>query len=89
MYRNHDKDFREFFVEDGLMVFCKDITRLVTKMGVQKYDSKQWRLFIDSSKRSLKAVLLHIGNELASIPTGYSVHLRDVQYHESTSKCEV
>lgn len=77
MYRNRDKDFREFFVEDGLMVFCKDIAGLVTKMGAQKYDSKQWRLFIDSSKRSLKAVLLHIGNELASIPIAYSVHLKE------------
>jgi hypothetical protein len=45
MYRNR-RDV--FFVEDGLMVFCKDIAGLVTKMGDQKYDSKQWRLLIDS-----------------------------------------
>jgi hypothetical protein len=77
MYRNRDKEFREFFVEDDLMVFCKDIAGLVTKIGVQNNYSKQWRLFIDSSKRNLKALLLHIGNELASIPIAYSVHLKE------------
>jgi len=33
-----------------------------------------WRLFIDSSKLSLKALLLRNGNTLASIPVGHSVH---------------
>jgi len=34
----------------------------------------EWRLFIDSSKLSPKAVLLHNGNTLPSIPVGHSVH---------------
>jgi len=33
-----------------------------------------WRLFIDSSKLSLKAVLFHNGNTLPSIPVGHSGH---------------
>jgi len=33
-----------------------------------------WRLFIDLFKLSLKAVLLHNGNTLPSIPVGHSVH---------------
>ena len=33
-------------------------------------------LFIDSSKRSLKCVLLHIMNEYASIPIGHSTKLK-------------
>jgi len=33
-----------------------------------------WRLFIDLSNLSLKAVLLHNGNTLPSIPVGHSVH---------------
>jgi len=36
-----------------------------------------WRLFIDSSKLSFKAVLLHNGNNLPSIPVGHSVHNKD------------
>jgi hypothetical protein len=37
----------------------------------------EWRLFIDSSKRSLKAVLLHNGSKYASVPVGHSVHLKE------------
>ena len=36
-----------------------------------------WRLFIDSSKLSLKAVLLHNGNTLPSIPVGHSVRNKE------------
>jgi len=36
-----------------------------------------WRLFIDSPKLSLKAVLLHNGNTLPSIPGGHSVHNKE------------
>ena len=36
-----------------------------------------WRLFIDSSKLSLKAVLFHYGNTLPSIPVGHSVHNKE------------
>jgi hypothetical protein len=45
------------------------------KFGVE-YKVKEWQLFIDSSKRSLKAVLLHNGNNYASLPIGHSVHLK-------------
>jgi hypothetical protein len=37
----------------------------------------QWRLFIDSSKVSLKAVLLHNGNQFPSIPLAHAVHLKE------------
>jgi hypothetical protein len=37
----------------------------------------EWQLFIDSSKRRLKAVLLHNGNKYASLPIGHSVHLKE------------
>lgn len=42
-----------------------------------EYVPEDWRLFIDSSKRSLKAVLLHNGNKYASVPVGHSVHLKE------------
>jgi hypothetical protein len=38
---------------------------------------EEWRLFIDSSKRSLKAVLLHNGNIYSSIPVGCSTQLKE------------
>ena len=35
------------------------------------------RLFIDSSKRSLKAVLLDVGNKRPSIPIAHSTQLKE------------
>ena len=42
-----------------------------------KYDQQEWRLFIGSSELSLKAVLLHNGNQHPSIPVGHTVHMEE------------
>lgn len=42
-----------------------------------KHRADQWRMFIDTSARSLKAVLLHNGNHHLSVPVGHSVHLKE------------
>ena len=53
----------------------------------------EWRLFIDSSTKSLKAVLLHNGNKLPSPPITHSallnenyesvkILLESIKYHE-------
>ena len=44
----------------------------MTELGCE-HNPAHWRLFIDSSKTSLKAVLLHNGNIKPSIPVGYSI----------------
>ena len=46
------------------------------KLGVTEYSYADWRLFTDSSKRSLKCVLLHITNVYGSIPIGHSITLK-------------
>ncbi|XP_042228805.1 uncharacterized protein LOC121870899 [Homarus americanus] len=43
-------------------------------MGIS-YNISEWRLFIDSSKRSLKAKLLFNRNQVASVPVGHSVQM--------------
>ena len=50
-------------------------------MSVTSYDPKEWRLFLDSSKRSLKCVLLHNGNIYGTIPIGFAVHLKEQYEH--------
>ncbi|GBM49167.1 hypothetical protein AVEN_148087-1 [Araneus ventricosus] len=40
-----------------------------------EYDPSEWRLFIDSSKTSLEAVLLHNSNSFALLPLGHSMRL--------------
>jgi hypothetical protein len=57
-------------------VYCSDVFGLMENFNIE-YDMNEWRLFIDSSKRSLKAVLLHNGSKYASVPVGHSVHLKE------------
>ncbi|QQP52691.1 Uncharacterized protein FKW44_004918, partial [Caligus rogercresseyi] len=40
------------------------------------YDLRDWRLFIDTSKASLKAVLFIIGNVLHSISMSHTAHIK-------------
>lgn len=75
-YRQRDKEFVPYFSCDGLLVFCNDVPGLMSSLGTT-HDPEHWRLFIDSSKTSLKAVLLHNGNILASVPVGHSVHMKE------------
>ncbi|GFT46791.1 hypothetical protein TNCV_1317251 [Trichonephila clavipes] len=55
------------------------------------YDLNNWRLFIDFSKLSLKAVLLHNGNILPSIPIGhYEDHKWQMrQWRSKIAQCDV
>ncbi|GFU38630.1 uncharacterized protein TNCV_1495621 [Trichonephila clavipes] len=46
-------------------------------MGLKKFQPSDWRLFIDSSKRSLKCILLNNGNKYGFIPIAYSVTLKE------------
>lgn len=75
-YRHREREFSHFFSNEGNLVFCNDVHGIMTRFNID-YDPSQWRLFIDSSKTSLKAVLLHNGNVFASVPVGYSVHLKE------------
>ena len=47
------------------------------KLGVPHHESRDWRLFIDGSKRSLKCVLLHNGNRFALVSLAYSTLLKE------------
>jgi hypothetical protein len=75
-YRNREKDLLQYFAQEESVVYCNDIPDLVNMLGIE-YKRDEWRLFIDSSKRSLKVVLLHNGNRLASVPVAHSVHLKE------------
>lgn len=54
---------------------CTDIAKLLHNLGMPLYEPKEWRLFIDSIKRSLNCVLLHNENWFASAPFVYSTTL--------------
>jgi hypothetical protein len=56
-------------------VYCNDEDSLLDALG-QYHNPGEWRLFIDSSKLSLKAILLHKGNEKPSIPLAFVAHMK-------------
>lgn len=68
VYRNRESDFRKYFSKDEDLVFCIDINGLMNEMKENCYKTTDWRLFIDSSKNSIKAVLLHNTNVYVPIP---------------------
>ena len=46
-------------------------------MDLPEYNPDEWRLFIDSSKQSLKCVLLHDGNKFACVSIGHSMIVKE------------
>jgi hypothetical protein len=46
-------------------------------MGLRQYQPNDWRLFLDSCKRSLKCVLLHNGNKYGSISIARSITMKE------------
>ena len=79
-YRKRNLQLATFFTVDGPLCYCNDISGLFESLS-QPHEPSEWRLFIDSSKRSLKAVLLHKGNQKPCIPIAHSVHLSET--HEN------
>ena len=77
-YRKRHLSFARFFTVSQPHSFChcSDIFGVFNEIGID-YNTADWRLFIDSSVKSLKAVLLHNGNEFLSIPVDHSVHMKE------------
>ncbi|KAH9637300.1 hypothetical protein HF086_006944 [Spodoptera exigua] len=75
-FRTRQKNLTQYFEMAESLVFCIDVSGLMKALKIT-YKQNEWRLFIDSSKLSLKAVLLHNRNILPSIPIGYAVHMKE------------
>lgn len=75
-YRSHHAEFKDLFsIIDGL-VFCIDVHSVMETL-VHEYDTDEWHLFIDSSKVSFKAVLLHNGNKFPSVPLTHTTNMNN------------
>ena len=64
-------------------LYCNNIQGLLSEMGLPECNPDEWRLFTDSSKRSLKCVLLHNGNKFACASIVHSVIVK-----KTLSECE-
>ena len=69
-YSKGHLEFSVYFdvIED--LCNCKAVEGLFRAVGID-HNPTHWRLFTDSSTKSLKAVLLHNGNIYPSIPLAY------------------
>ena len=69
-------ELSSFFTYKNTLCFCSNVSALMESLGYQ-HVSDQWRLFIDASKTSLKAVLLYNGNTKPSLPLAYAVNMKE------------
>jgi hypothetical protein len=72
-FSSRQKDFEQFFIEEGEFSACKNVEGMMAAMNI-RYNRDEWRLFMDSSMHSIKAVLLHKGKVLPSVPVACAVH---------------
>ena len=75
-YRHLDIEFGQYFTKNYQVVYCSNIDGFVKAMGID-YCISDWRLFIDSSNKSLKAVVLFNRNKVSSIPASYSISMSE------------
>ena len=74
--RKCHQTFSNFFSPQDGLCFCNNVASLLEAIGITCNPS-EWGLFIDSSSQSLKAVLLHNGNNYPSLPMAHSMHLKE------------
>jgi len=76
VYRKRHEDIVQFFKMERGLVACTDIGGLMQTLSIN-HIPLDWQLFLDSSNLSLKAIFLHNGNTLPSIPLVHSVHNKE------------
>ena len=76
LYRKRAQKLHVMFIVKDDFCFCNDIAELFEQLEIP-YDNTNWRLFLDASKESIKAVLIHNGNTLPSVPIAYSATMKE------------
>ena len=75
-YSGRHEEFKDFSSQEDGVVFCNYVCSDMEVLG-QEFNPDQWRLFIYSSKVSLKLVLLHNGNIFPSVPLAYAANMKE------------
>lgn len=57
-------------------MYCNNNQELMEELQLE-HTTEQWRVFTDSPKVSLKAVLLHNGNMFPSIQLAHAIHMKE------------
>jgi len=75
-YRKRLSNTGMYYSMDGDLVYCNNNQELMEELQLE-HTPEQWRLFTNSPKVSLKAVLLHRGNMFPSIPLAHTIHKKE------------
>ncbi|UYV76619.1 hypothetical protein LAZ67_14001482 [Cordylochernes scorpioides] len=75
-FRKRQDEFQDFYSQENDLVYCNAVVSLMEALG-HDHDTEEWRLFIDSSKISMKAVLLHNGNKFPSVPIAHASNMKE------------
>lgn len=77
-FRKRQDSFMSFFSvnDDNTFAYCNDIKGIMNAMNFE-YNHEDWRIFIDSSKKSLKAALLYYDNTKNPIPIAYGMNIKE------------
>jgi len=75
-YRGLHEEFKDLFSLEDSVMFFNDVCSVMDVHG-REYNPDQWRLFIDSSKMSLKVVLLHNGSRVSSVPLAHAANTKE------------
>ena len=75
-YRKCQISLSSFVSKDGELVYFNDLEGLLQELG-GTHNPEEWRLCVDSSKFSLKVMLLNNGNIHPLIPIAHSVHMNE------------
>jgi hypothetical protein len=75
-YHGHHEEFKDFFSLEDEVMFCNNVCSIREVLG-HEYNPELWRLFIDSSKVSLKVVRLHNGNRLTSVLLAHATNMKE------------
>jgi len=75
-YHGRHEEFKDFFSQENGVVVCNDVCFIMEVLG-HEYNPDQWRLFTDSSKVSLKVVLLRNGNRFPSVPLAHAANMKE------------
>ncbi|UYV62399.1 hypothetical protein LAZ67_2000421 [Cordylochernes scorpioides] len=75
-FRKRQDEFQDFYSQENDLVYCNDVVSLMEALG-HDHDTEEWRLFTDSSKISMKAVLLHNINKFPSVPIAHASNMKE------------
>ena len=75
--RSHLYQIAKYFAMDGDLVSCNVVYVLMEELQLQ-FHPESWRLFTDSSKVNLKAVLLHKGNKHPAVALANAAYTKEI-----------